>query len=143
MITLRKPTLAECQQVRIWRNDPAVLPMLRTGAKTARQQGQFYRRVICNPESEHKYFALVRKGQFIGLGGLTYMHRRPGEAEISLLLGPEFRGQGLGAASVVALLRAAVGLRLSAVIGECLAGGAVDFGRRWVGHGDQVGAISN
>ncbi len=138
MITLRPITLDECQQVRIWRNAPDVFPMLRTGYKTEEQQAAFYRDVVCNPNSNHRYYALeaVRLGYanwngefeptrtptFIGIGGLTYLDRVPGEAEISLVLGPDFRRSGLGTAAVDALLVEAFGrLGLSAVTGECYA----------------------
>lgn len=138
-VTLRPLTLGECEQVRLWRNDPSVLPMLRTKAPvTAEQQAAFYRDVVCNPKAPHKYYALVSRvevtcvndqedkfvvGPFVGMGGLTYLNRTPGEAEISLILGPEFRHHGLGTAAVNALLAEAFGLlRLKAVIGECYHG---------------------
>jgi RimJ/RimL family protein N-acetyltransferase len=137
-VTLRSLTLAECQQVRIWRNSPDVLPMLRTGSKTEDQQATFYHDVVCNPWSEHKYYAIewnrrlevttigdptsrfLDSRQFIGMGGLTYLNRKQGEAEISLILGPDFRDKGLGRSSVDALLKEAFEtLNLVSVIGEC------------------------
>jgi RimJ/RimL family protein N-acetyltransferase len=141
-VTLRPPTLEECQQVRIWRNAPDVLPMLRTKEPlTEEQQAAFYRDVVCNPDSNHRYYALdwqpptidvttfmdeVPKWHtpppvFVGLGGLTYLDRIPCEAEISLLLGPQWRGRGLGTAAVDALLVEAFygPLALKAVCGEC------------------------
>lgn len=120
-VTLRKPTLEEVQQVRVWRNDPAILPTLRTGYKTDEQQAAFYRDVVCAIISKHRYYAILADDQFIGLGGLTYLDRAPGEAEISLLLGPEFRGAGYGAAAVEALLETAMRFGLTAVVGECYA----------------------
>jgi RimJ/RimL family protein N-acetyltransferase len=135
-VILRQPlTLAECQQVRVWRNAPDVLPMLRTGEKTEAEQDAFYRNVILNPTSVHRYYAIdapvqwtVRHdGQasgtvFVGMGGLTYINRERKEAEISLLLGPLFRRNGYGRAAVQALLTEAFGpLGLDAVIGECYA----------------------
>lgn len=134
-ISLRQLTLDECQQVRVWRNAPDVLPMLRTGFKTEEQQAAFYRDVVLNPWSPHHYYALEYlepewaianpnydgfPATFIGMGGLTYLDRVPGQGEISLILGPRHRGQGLGTAAVEALLAEAYGpLGLTAVVGEC------------------------
>lgn len=150
-VTLRPITLEECQLVREWRNDPLVLPMLRTANPlTAEQQAAFYRNVVCNRASGHRYYAIVRpcpidttsmsdktpqfvwRDQFIGMGGLTYLTRRAGEAEISLILGPQFRGNGFGAAAVDALLTEAYDvLKLEAVVGECYEkNGARDFWAR-------------
>jgi RimJ/RimL family protein N-acetyltransferase len=162
MVTLRPPTLAECQLVREWRNDPAVLPMLRTGYKTEAEQAAFYRDVVCNTESDHRYYAMTarvpvlcgtyhdaagtsygpafgQRTEFVGLGGLTYLSRVPGEAEISLILGPAFRGKGYGVEAVGALLDEAARLDLRWVIGECLADGprrfwwSMWYGQRWPG----------
>jgi RimJ/RimL family protein N-acetyltransferase len=145
MVTLRPPTLAECQLVREWRNDPAVLPMLRTGYKTEAEQAAFYRDVVCNPESEHRYYAIVAtyvdedtlelRDLFVGLGGLTYLGRVQGEAEISLIIDPAKRGLRLGHMSVVALLRHAFSeLGLSAVSGECYPAGNRRFWGRMLDY---------
>lgn len=125
---LRPPTREECQMVREWRNAPDVLPMLRTKEPlTVEQQDAFYDDVVCNPKSEHEYFALEQCGQFIGMGGLTHLDRTFGEAEISLILGPEFRGKGFGSLAVDALLEQARTFGLSAVVGECYAQGNQRF----------------
>jgi RimJ/RimL family protein N-acetyltransferase len=138
-VSLRQPlTLEECQQVREWRNSPAVLPMLRTGFKTEEQQAAFYRDVICNPESEHRYYAidveevvwndadlLEARRHFIGMGGLTFV--KDGQAEISLIVNAKVRGQGHGTNAVRALLAEAKRLGLSRVVGECYATGNLSF----------------
>lgn len=127
-VTLRHPTLDEVQQVRIWRNAPDVLLGLRTKAPlTEAQQAAFFRDVVSNPTANHRYYAIdwhcgdpIHQGEFIGLGGLTYLDRVPGQAEISLILGPAWRSRGLGHAAVEALLEEAFGpLGLTSVIGEC------------------------
>ncbi len=125
MVTLRQPlNLAECQQVRLWRNAPDVLPMLRTRAPlTEAQQTAFYYNTICDPESQHRYYAIetklhINRTKFVGMGGLTYLHREPGQGEISLILGPEFRGYGFGDAAVDALIEEAWRIGLTSVIGE-------------------------
>jgi RimJ/RimL family protein N-acetyltransferase len=134
-MTLQTPTLEQCELVRQWRNAPDVLPMLRTKEPlTKEQQEAFYRDVVCNPASNHRYYALMSnrlsrtaeefadgllQPEFIGLGGLTYLDRTPGEGEISLLLGPQFRGRRLGAEAVQLLRMKATLLGLRWVVGEC------------------------
>lgn len=121
MITLDHPTLAQCELVRQWRNEPDVLPMLRTREPlTIEQQVAFFRDVVCNPAQNHRYYALIdEQGQFVGLGGLTYLDRTPGEGEISLILGPKFRGGGLGMSAVQALRVEGGRLGLRWIVGEC------------------------
>lgn len=132
---LETPTLEQCELVRQWRNAPDVLPTLRTKEPlTVEQQAAFYRDVVCNPASNHRYYALIsnrlsrteeefERGPlqkvFVGLGGLTYLDRREGEAEISLMLGPEFRSRGLGEKAVEALRRKGGDLGLRWIVGEC------------------------
>lgn len=122
-VTLRQPlTLEECQLVREWRNDPKVLPMLRTGYKTEEEQVRFYLDVICGPESEHRYYAIEDEHLFVGMGGLTYLGRVPGEGEISLIVGPMFRSKGIGEQAVRGLVDEGFSaLSLSRVIGQCYA----------------------
>lgn len=133
-VTLRPITLAECQLVREWRNDPAVLPMLRTGYKTEKQQERFYYRVIAPAWwrlgrwfPRHKYYALERDGRFVGMGGLTHIDDVFGAAEISLIVRPEVRGFGLGALAVEALLAEATRLGMVCVSGECYSTGNIGF----------------
>ena len=131
-VTLRTPTQAECESQRQWRNAPDVAPMLRSAPLTVEQQETFYRDVIQNPDADHVYFAVDVDGVFAGLGGLTYLSRVPGEAEISLVLGPAFRRKGIGRQAVAALLYEAKRRRLTSVIGECYAHGAIAFWQREV-----------
>jgi RimJ/RimL family protein N-acetyltransferase len=130
-VVLRQPlTEPECWTVGEWRSDPLVAPMLRTGPKTKQQQSDFYRNVICNIASGHEYYAVEVDGRFAGIGGLTYLHRAVGETEISLVMGPDYRGRGIGSRVVDALLEEARALGLSTVIGECYAAGATAFWAR-------------
>ncbi len=127
-VTLRQPlTREECQIVRLWRNDPAVLPMLRTGHKSVAEQDAFYRTFVREPDADHWYYAIELDGAFIGMGGLTYLSRQPGQAEISLILAPWSRSQGLGSEAVDALLVEAKNRGLASVIGECYALGNLPF----------------
>lgn len=135
MIALRTPSLDECLLIGAWRSDPDVLPMLRTGAKTADEQQAFYREVICNFRAPHRYYALVYEGLFVGLGGLTYLDETSASTlsnQITLVLGPDYRRQGLGTASVDALLTEAWRLELSHIHGECYASGPVGFWARQI-----------
>jgi RimJ/RimL family protein N-acetyltransferase len=126
-VELKHPTLEQCELVRQWRNAPDVLSMLRTREPlTVEQQEAFYRDVVCNPQSNHRYYSLMHDGQFIGQGGLTYLEREHGAGEISLLLGPEFRRAGLGTVAVQALRAEGTRLRtewsphcLRWITGEC------------------------
>lgn len=119
-ITLRTLTLAECLQVREWRQAPDVLPMLRTGAQTVEEQTEFYWDHIRGGSTRHRFYALAAQDVFIGMGGLTYLDRRPGVGEISLLIGPAWRRAGYGTAAVDALLAEGFGtLGLQSVVGEC------------------------
>jgi len=136
-VGLRPITLAECQQVRAWRNDPDVLPMLRTGYKTEAEQETFYwthcywpwwRRLMQSPE--HRYYAVTVEDACVGITGLTYLSRVIGEAEISLVLGPMYRRVGIGPQAIDLLLAEAWHLGLDAVIGECYPFGNVTFWRR-------------
>ena len=103
--------------------------MLRTGFKTPEQQEQFYRDTICRPYNWHQYYAVESDGAFVGMGGLTYIDwlEADGEAEISLILGPESRGCGIGAAAVDALIEEAKRLGLNYLVGECYAEGNIGF----------------
>jgi RimJ/RimL family protein N-acetyltransferase len=120
MVTLRQPlSLEECEQIRLWRNSPDVYPMLRTGYLTEEQQLRFYITVIRDPGAPHLYYAIEADGIFAGVGGLTYLHRIPWHTEISLVLGPRFRGHGVGTLTVDLLLKKAWALGMWYVDGEC------------------------
>lgn len=113
-------TLEQCELVRQWRNDPLVLPMLRTKTPLSEeQQERFYWNVVCNSWSTgHHYYALIHGRDFVGMGGLTYRHRVPGEAEISLIIGPDWRRAGLGRSAVDLLREEAKELGIRWIVGE-------------------------
>lgn len=134
-ITLRPLTLLECEEVRVWRNADDVRLGLRTPFPlTADMQADFYKAVVCNRQSVHRYFALVNDRVFVGMGGLTDCQWENGVAELSLIIHPQFRSGGTGTAAVGALLAEAFErLRLQTVFGECYEiNTAVDFWRRVV-----------
>lgn len=125
-------TMDQCERVRLWRND--CLETLRTPYPlTKEQQEEFYRTRVCNPDSSHRYYAVLAKRselsdkpdfpdtkEFIGMAGLTYIQRENRIAEISLILDPVMRGKGLGEKAVDLLLEEAFDrLGLKTVFGEC------------------------
>lgn len=144
-VTLRQPlSLDECQRIREWRNDPATLPMLRTGYKTEAEQEAFYWREIYWPwwkrllvTRDHRYYAVCVGQGCVGVTGLTYLNRVQGEAEISLVLGPMYRRAGIGPKAVDLILEEAWRLGLDAVIGECYMTGNVGF---WRSQAQRYGA---
>lgn len=139
-VHLRPITRGECQRVREWRNTADVMPMLRTGYKTEAEQDRFYwqhcywpwwRRMVQTPE--HRYYAVAVEATCVGITGLTYLTSRiPGEAEISLVLGPMYRGVGIGTKAIDLVLAEAWKLGLDAVIGECYPFGNVKFWKKQV-----------
>lgn len=117
-VILRPLTRAECHEVGVWRSRPDVSAMLRTGAKTAAEQDVFFETIASNPQGDHRYWAVEQGGSFVAIGGLTYLSRRIGEAEISLVVNPDYWRKGIGLDAVGALLTAARRADLDAVIGE-------------------------
>lgn len=134
MIRLDALTAEQCEQVRGWRNRD--LGGLRTPFPLTReQQADFYTRVVCDRRATDRYWAVLdAHDTFLGMGGLTGIDWGNVAAEISLLLDPEFRGQGYGAGAVGLLLAEAFGrTSLWTVWGECYESNpAIDFWRRTV-----------
>lgn len=114
-------TKEQCEQVRIWRNDD--ISMLRTPFfLTKEMQETFYNNVICNRNSEHRYYAIVTddRKDFIGMGGLTNISLENRSAEISLIINPEYRLKGYGIKSVILLLEEGFKrINLDNIYGEC------------------------
>lgn len=116
----------DCERIRRWRND--ALETLRTPFPlTTDQQGDFYRDIVCNRNSPHRYYALrlpassgATWGPLVGCGGLTNIMWENGCTEISLIMDPNQRGAGHGGTSVRLLLEEAfLRLRLVTVLAEC------------------------
>ena len=134
-------TKEDCEQVRLWRNK--YLETLRTPYPlTKEMQEDFYRNVVCNRNLPHRYFAIRERAvpddptprmgdKLIGMGGLTNTEWENSQAEISLIINPQDRGQGLGKEAVRLLLDQAFNyLNLELVYGECYeCNPAVDFWR--------------
>lgn len=118
-MNLKIPILEDLYEVAKWRN--SVKETLRTsGDTTKEQQNQFYKNVICNENSKHKYFSVYDEDKFIGFTGLTDINTENMNAEISLIVNPKYKKQGYGSKIVNDILNIAFNdLRLCNVYGEC------------------------
>jgi RimJ/RimL family protein N-acetyltransferase len=84
-------------------------------------QEQFYREVICDRDSPHRYW-ILEDDTIEGMGGITNIQWENRLGEISLLIRPESRGKGYGEKAVELLLDQAFNhLNLKTVYGECYA----------------------
>lgn len=128
-------TKEQCELVRQWRN--ADLVGLRTPYMlTEHIQKDFYDNVICNRNSHHRYWAIIKEvdtkgiakiaewsgagNTFVGMGGLTNIQWENRLAEISLIIDPTQQGKELGTKAVDLLLDQAFHyLNLTVLYGEC------------------------
>lgn len=149
---LRPLTSENMETVRVWRH--GVPESLRTTQMlTAEMQQQYYRDVICNRDSGTRYWGLwepfvtplyrentaylngetgeyTESVSFIGYGGIENISWENGNGEISLLLGPDYRGKGYGKQAVGLFLEQAFNtMGLKCVYGECY-----DCGPYWFWH---------
>lgn len=120
-------TLPRLHRVTRWRNEER--QFLRTPHFiTKEMQEEFYKSIICNRDSNHRYFAITDTFKilddepiplFIGMGGITNIEWENGVGEISLILKPDQRKKGKGMAAVDLLLAEAFGnIGLETVCGE-------------------------
>ena len=116
---LQVPTLEQCKKVRLWRNES--MESLRTSCElTEEMQEDFYRDVICNRNSPHRYWSIFNKDKFVGFGGLTFIEWENRLARISLIIDPIHRKEGLGEKAVDLILDKAFNyMNLHTVCGEC------------------------
>ena len=132
-------TLEQCQQVRIWRN--AEMEVWRTPFMlTDEMQKAFYYDIPCSRKKNHRYWAIIDEKEkynpekiaekqalllgkplgFIGMGGITHIQFENSIGEITLIIDPEKRKDGLGEKAVDLLLDQAFNyLNLRTVFGEC------------------------
>lgn len=84
---LKVLSLTDVEQVRQWRNEQA--EMLRTPFPLAKEQQEaFYRNVICNRQSNARYWGIWVDEKLVGMAGLENIQHENRLAEISLLLNP-------------------------------------------------------
>jgi len=115
-------TLEQCERVRIWRN--AEMEVWRTPFMlTEEMQADFYHDRVYDRNSEHRYWAICTGTgihKFLGMGGITYISWENRIGEITLIIDPEKRKDGLGEKAVDLLLDQAFNhLNLKTVFGEC------------------------
>lgn len=105
-----------------WRNSN--LKALRTSRPlTLEQQLEFYDKEVCNRQANSRYYAIkADNGHRAGLAGFCGINNIQWEnriGEISLIIGPESEGLGIGRASVYELLKVAFcEMGLATVCGE-------------------------
>ena len=126
MIKLASVELGHCIDIIKWRNDK--IETLRTPYFTSTEmQEKFYKEVISNRNSKHRYFAIesiaegfYHNAEFVAFGGITNIEYENSIAEISLIVNPEYTGKGYGTESVECLLKHAFGnMHLTNIYGEC------------------------
>ena len=136
---LKALTLENLETARLWRN--GLMAAWRTPYMlTKEMQEDFYRNVICNRQSNLRYwgfwvhktpptengmlgdshFSFSTDGWFVGYGGIENIHLENRTGEISILIGPKFRGGGHGSAALRLMLDQAFNvLNLDIVHAEC------------------------
>lgn len=111
-------TRGDCEQVRRWRNE-ALFSLRTPYYLTKEMQEDFYKNVVCNRNSSHRYWAITNP-KLIGIGGLTNIGWENRIAEISLIIDPNRQKRGFGEKAVELLLDQAFNyLNLKTVFGEC------------------------
>ena len=129
------------KQIAAWRVEAR--ETLRTpGLWPLERQEAWFRNVVCNPESRHRYFALVAEehgDSLVGVGGLVNIEWENRRAEISLLLDPQWRRQGLGWRGALLLYDEAFEMMgLNSVWGECYLSNEAGV-KLWSGIVEQYG----
>jgi RimJ/RimL family protein N-acetyltransferase len=138
---LKVLSAADCEQVRLWRND--CLQALRTPYPlTKEQQEEFYHNVVCNRNANSLYRGVTTEinvdgeteDMLIGMVGLENIERQNSRAEISIMIKPEYRAAGFGEQALAELLTWGFNTEnLQNIYGECyLSNMAVDFWHRMV-----------
>lgn len=119
MLELGVLTKEDCEQVRQWRNKN--LEALRTPYMlTKEMQESFYENVVCNRNSNSRYWGIYSKKEFIGMVGIENIQWENRIGEISLIISPVEQGNGYGKQAVDLVLREAFkNMNLKTVWGEC------------------------
>jgi RimJ/RimL family protein N-acetyltransferase len=116
------------EPIRLWRN--GCLESLRTPfLLTCEMQEAFYRNVVCNRKADARYWGIWRDCgdlqpekqclHLVGMGGFDKISMENSNAEISLILNPEYRGKGMAEQAVELLLQEAFqNMNLKTVYGE-------------------------
>lgn len=116
-------TIEDCEMIRQWRNKD--ISHLRTPFfLTKEMQIEFYNNVICNRESNCRFWALRKKegihAGFLGMIGLVNISNENRSGEISIILHQIVRGKGYGKTAIDLLLKEGFNsLNLENIFGEC------------------------
>lgn len=143
---LKALSLLDCEQVRQWRNETLV--SLRTPFLLTREmQERFYSEAICNRQADARYWGIfieqdtgyadsklesITQDILIGMCGLENISWENRNAEISIILNPEYHGKGYGSQAVNLLLDQGFNyLNLENIFGECYScNPAVEFWKK-------------
>jgi RimJ/RimL family protein N-acetyltransferase len=87
---------------------------------TLEQQNKFYDDVICNRNANARFWAIEVGSKLIGMCGLEGIQWENSLAEISIILDPEYQGQGYGRQAIKLLLeKGFLQMNLENIYGEC------------------------
>jgi RimJ/RimL family protein N-acetyltransferase len=108
-----------CETARKWRNED--ISFLRTPFfLTEKMQKDFYIDIVCNRDSKHRYYAVMKGMEFVALVGLTNISLENRSAELSLLVDPQLRKNNIGFDALLLLLSEGFkNLNLDNIYGEC------------------------
>ena len=119
----RELTMADCEQVRRWRNQ--CLYALRTPFMlTQEMQEDFHKNTVCNRNARARFCGIWIKDKvsstFIGMCGLENIEWENSCAEISIILNPEWPGRRYGSKVIAMLFEKGFNhLGLKTIYGEC------------------------
>lgn len=118
-MNLNAVTKEQSEQVRQWRNMD--ISIYRTPFFLTREmQSSFYDNVICDRSSDHRFFAVMDNNLFVGMVGLVNISFENSNSEISLVINPNRKGQGLGGEAFKLLLNEGFkNINLNNIYGEC------------------------
>lgn len=116
---LKVLSLLDVEQVRQWRNETLV--SLRTPfLLTQEMQTKFYSDVVCNRQADARYWGIWEDKILIGMCGLENISWENRNAEISIILNPEYHGKGYGSKAIALLFKHGFDyLNLENIFGEC------------------------
>ncbi len=125
---LKPLSIDDMVPIREWRNQ--VLETLRTPiALTKEQQEDWYRNEICNRNSRSRFFGIWHDDILSGYGGIENIQWENSIGEISLLISPFARKEGLGFWSALEIINHGFNnLNLHTIFAECYSNNtAVNF----------------
>lgn len=118
-MNLREADSRIVEWVRRWRNQD-IAGLRTTFLLTEEMQQDFYKNVLCDRHAPHRYWAIYDDDRCVAFGGLTNIQWENGLAEISLIVDPKARKQGIGRQSVeLILIEGFKNMGLQTICGEC------------------------